>query len=762
MGSARPGRVNTTISVMPARGGLATAGHQVTIPETSFWRMENVTTLLDGLIAKRPGLRQWGQTIKVPDPDATDSTITRFVDFLNGTAGFIEADATSGAVTTTVTGGMLQTNVTEQASTNVYTLNHSIPIVSTNSEWSIRFMVKGTNLPEYTAAATDPNTFAFRVQGALNTGKEFALYAGGLYYKAAVDDTYVLVSGTELAGQGGWGSIEIHSDTTGDTIVYYKDMLVDTITSTDMKVVSLTETATMEFQWMPEGTVGGTPGTQYTTFLSTPMYNDIATDPFLGKEVVAIKSFQYKTRAGSKNRALLCAAGRYVYHDNEMAQAWRPLHAKQYQNVFFCIYENNVIWSDNDGNRQASLWKWNGYKDPELLDDAPPLQFMWEHQQRLFGAGDPDNPFRVYYSKINDPNVWYSPSKTNIEDEFDVILNAGFITIPGKKGDQVTAGTGDYYGVSVAWTRTGVWGIEGSGPTSYRRDAINQDVGCESPDAVTEVGNDIWFVGRQGVHTLATTQKFGNIQTNYPSGPIQNLWNRNPSSVLTISREYLANSKIAYNPHQGLIYVAVPLTGDVAAQHIYVYNVNAGIWRGPWTIDNRAMANVEVSNPVSELVMHGDVEGRVGYTDESYKADFTDGSVDMLIETAYIDGRSIHPLLPGLTKTFKKLRLFILPRGNWDFTVKWKVFGKKAQGPVTKNQVPHSLEATTFFLTNDFRLTLDPDGILRSREEMGIIEIPLDDRGLAIAFVIEQSGIGEDLVIQGFEVECTSDGYEQE
>jgi hypothetical protein len=746
MGQTRDGRVKTTVRVMPARGGLATAGRQTTIPESAFWQMKDCTSALDGLVSKRPGLRPWGQTILTPDPDATGSTITSFSDFLTSTAGFVETDNTVnvGDITTTVFEGSLRTNVKEHADvTKTLLLSYAVGTLSVGSEWSLRFTAKGTNLPDYTPAATDPNTLVIRGQAALNTGKEFALHGDGLYYKQASDSTYVLVTGTALAGAGGWNTFEIRCED-----------------------VSLTGTSSFEFQWAPEGTAGSS--TQYATILATSMYNDTVTDPFTAETVVALHSHQYTTPGGSIKRTLLCAAGGYVYHDNGLVNSWRPLKAKQHANVFFTGYRRTVVWSDHaTGGKQASIWQWNGYKDPTLLDLAPPMKFLWEHQNRLFGAGDPDNPYRVYYSADKQPNVWFAPAPDNVIADFDTVINAGYVGIPGKKGDMVTAGMGDYYGISVVWTRTGVWRIDGHGPTSYGRQAINQDVGCETSNATAQVGNDVWFLSRQGVHTLSATDKFGNIEASFISAPIQNIWSQHPSSVLSISREYLENAKLAYNPHQGLVYVAVPLTGDKTAENIYVYNVNTQIWNGPWSITNHAMENVEVASPVIEIMMHGDDSGRIGYTDQTFKADFTTGSVDMLLESAYIDGRTISEILSGMKKTFKKLRLFIIPRGDWDFTVTWRVDAKPDQGPETCSQ--NVFPDDTFFIgadedtdNGDFRLDLAPDGVLRSWEEMGVVEIPLDVRGYALAVQIEQQAAGQDLVIQGFEVEFTSDGYEQE
>jgi len=161
---------------------------------------------------------------------------------------------------------------------------------------------------------------------------------------------------------------------------------------------------------------------------------------------------------------------------------------------------------------------------------------------------------------------------------------------------------------------------------------------------------------------------------------------------------------------------------------------------------------------------HGGSDGQVLLTDSYSRRDGAAGYT-MTLQSAYLNGRSLDPRLPGLMKTWKKLRLFVLPRGNWDFTVQWRTDNDKAKDAVTVNQNQydtHVLGNVEGDGSGDFRLTLDPDARLHTREEMAVLEVALDSRGYALRFTIEQSGAGEDLVIQGFEVEFQPDGYEEE
>ena len=443
-----------TVQMLPWRAGLATAGQQTTIPEDQLWQAKNVTGMLDGMLGKRPGTTQWGQTLKAPTEITVDSVMS-FVTFLSGIGGFTETENSGGDVThDTAKPGRLRTSVVAGTS-NENSLSHAIDTQSLLEEWSLRFVFSGTGLPAYTPAATTPNTFVFRAHAANNTGKEFAIHSGGIYYKLDSDDTYQLISGTTKAGQGTWTTIEVRCDDSsgGGTSVYIDDVLVTTtpIVSATMKdVVPSGATTDFEFQWQAEGT--GSAGTQYNTNITTAMYNDVLADPFGNKTIDGITDFQFVTQGGSEQATLVVAAGDYIYADNGLFGAWRPLLARQYRSVAFTQYRDKLIWIDGDGSKLSTVWTWDGSLEPEKLEDAPPIQFADEHQRRIIASGDPLHPLRVYYTGVNQPDTWFSPSPTNIEDSFDDALEAGYLDLPSGEGDKVTAGWGDYYGMASVWT----------------------------------------------------------------------------------------------------------------------------------------------------------------------------------------------------------------------------------------------------------------------------------------------------------------------
>jgi hypothetical protein len=127
----------------------------------------------------------------------------------------------------------------------------------------------------------------------------------------------------------------------------------------------------------------------------------------------------------------------------------------------------------------------------------------------------------------------------------------------------------------------------------------------------------------------------------------------------------------------------------------------------------------------------------------------------MVLESALLTGRSLDPSLAGMLKTWKELRLYVLPRGDWEFTVEWATDSNATRGPETYNQNQHN----AYVLNEDFRLDVDPDGMLRSAEELAVISIPLDEVGVGLSFIIKQSAAGEDLVLQGYEVDFLVSGH---
>lgn len=742
-----------TIKLWPWRSGLATAGQQSSVPEPALWQAKNVTAGLDGLLKKRPGLTQWGQTLKQPS-----GTSQQFYEsFLNEELpGWIESDSSGGLVTLSQRAGVLRANALAGTSTDVLVQSYA-PVSPILQDASVRMTLQCASLPEYNGTDTTPQTFNFRVVA--NGGvSQFAVYSGGLYYQLASDDTFSLVAGTADLGSGKWSTLEIRVDYGGNVTVYLDGTLVDTILTSLLKSVSSTQASSqLDLEFRTDDTV------QYNVSVTDLMYNNTVTDPFEAVEVENIGNFNSIQGSGLQ-RTLLCAAGDYVFHDASCLGVWRPLYARKYESTYFTTFRREILGIDTNRRSKSKVWLWSGKitEAVEELGEAPNVAFATEHQTRIWAAGDRNNPLRVYYSGDRQPDVWFAPAQNSISDRFDTQLNAGYIEVPSKDGDEVTALFGDFYGQLLVFTRQGVFRVQGSGLSSYAVVSISQDVGCESEYALAQVGNDVWFVSRDGVHSVAATDKFGDVQRAYMSGPIQDLWGGDETTTVLVNRNYLDQARMSYFPILGLVMVALPLGSDQTAQDVFVYNTTTEEWYGPWEIDTQGLKRVEIESPVFETVMTGNSTGQVLYTNTNTRSDAGE-EYTMVLESALLSGRSLDPGLVGLMKTWKRLRIYLLPRGDWDFKVFWRTDASVYQESTTdENQNKNQNVYDGYGITEEFRLNEDPDGRLAIPEALGYVEIRPGRRGYSFSFKIEQDGAGEDIAIQGVEVDFTFAAHEVE
>lgn len=744
---------------MPWRPGLMTAGQRTTVPELEAWKLTNAHGALDGMIRMRPALDQWAQTIKAPDPDATGTTMQAFSSFISGTPGYVLTDASSSEISTNANFGELKTNINSTTAVRSLSLGYDVTL-SANTTWSLRFLLRATNLEAY-ANTTAANTFAFRAQGSAGSGKEFAAWSGGLYYKQASDSKYVLITGTELIGSGSWVTIEVRCDSTANTTVYINDTLVATLTSSDLDAPTFNHAdSAFEFDWETEWKTGdgATDGVQYATSIVAPMYSDTDDAPFIAQTIVALSDFQYLTASDAKIRSWVMAAGNFIYHDKGLQGAWRPLHPKQHQNVFFAPYRTSMAWTDNNGASQSALWLWDGVAVPELQDDAPPVRFITEHQQRLLGWGDIRFPRRLYYAGDRLPNVWFSPSEDNAEDQFDTLLDAGYQEIRSY-GIEIRGVVGDYYGQAIIAAENGYWKLTGSGVFSYRLDGFKAGTGTASALSLLQVGDDVWIGGSQGITSLLTTEKFGGIQAGYPSIPIQNLWTPSDSSDEAINQTYIDQTKMAYNASRATVYIAVPHIADRTAAKVYEYSVNTKKFYGPGEFEATAMATGELASPITEVVMFGGSDGRTGYLNPFVHRDYREdsGRYTMTIQSAAINGRSEDTRYVGYVKVWRTLRLFILPRAEQTFDLSWWTDTE----PFTSIETParSQSEEKVYTLDRHLRLDLEPGALLRSGGELAVHEIELETSGRDFTFLIESD---YDMPIQGWELEATISGFESD
>lgn len=148
--------------------------------------------------------------------------------------------------------------------------------------------------------------------------------------------------------------------------------------------------------------------------------------------------------------------------------------------------------------------KYNQTGNVASLGGSPPSYKMARyHINRLWAANSKANPSRLHYTSSIDVEDWSGADTGTIDvdpDDGDEII--GIVS----HQKRLIVFKGPYRG--------SIHIIEGSAPTGtdafLRRPAI-RGIALQSPNGIVQVSDDIWFAASDGIHSLETTQRFGDF-----------------------------------------------------------------------------------------------------------------------------------------------------------------------------------------------------------------------------------------------------------
>ena len=196
---------------------------------------------------------------------------------------------------------------------------------------------------------------------------------------------------------------------------------------------------------------------------------------------------------------------------------------------------------------------------------ANKYSILISHTNRLFGAGLPDVKDKLEASDILDGTNWQA-----LEDS---------LRVGGGESDPITA--------LCSWTdfnlvvgkRNSIWLINAdpSQPeSSWDMKRIVPEIGCVVHESMCQVGNDIFWLSREGVRSLEYTLQ-GLTQGVVPvpiSRPIQDVIDRINWSAVDTARARFWN---------GLYILSVPLDTAMQPDTVLVFNTLTSGWMGTWT-----------------------------------------------------------------------------------------------------------------------------------------------------------------------------------
>jgi hypothetical protein len=384
--------------------------------------------------------------------------------------------------------------------------------------------------------------------------------------------------------------------------------------------------------------------------------------------------------------------------------------------------------------------KWDGTGDVEDLGGTPPdFAFMRSHLGRLW-TNDKNNKDRLHYCTTGNPEEWNG------------VGDSGALDIGIGDGDPVgiTAIFPTYKGDLFVAKKTKLYRVTGFTPETFSVHLVSNGIGCISHNSIAQVDqDDMVFASERGFHSLVATANFGDFEGAFLSADIQNTFN---NDFVKARLKYVKGSYLSQ-----INSVAFTITDDSISSNynntIWLYNFVQKAWYS-WPNIPCESIGYSTDDDKNRWFLGG-ITGRVAKTFNDLNYDISEAgantAIPFRIKTGiiYVDDQRY------LIKGFKKFSLIFNPVGIFTLTVTIKIDNFSNQSFAFTSDI-----AFIFLLGVNFVLgtsTLGGGALALAPYTIGI-----DGYGRGIQVTIEQSGIDQEVEIQGMAIEYHPAGPQQE
>jgi len=293
-----------------------------------------------------------------------------------------------------------------------------------------------------------------------------------------------------------------------------------------------------------------------------------------------------------------------------------------------------------DGINPAA--KYNGTTYTQITHTNAPNnpQFASAFANHLWLAGDPDEPFNIYFS---------SP---NADTDFDPANGAGVINI-GFTITQLKSFRNQLY----VFGQNQIKRIVGDNYSNFSVENVTNDLGCVAPDTVVEFGGDIIFLGPDGIRPISGTSRIGDVELETVSREIQKTFenytaNEDVTKLKALVIRRKSQFRLFFEANTSLSLLAA-IRKSSSAQSTFEYSQLVGI-------EATAVASGYIGQ--FEFVLHGDTTGKVFKQEEGNS--FGGSDVLSVYQTPfYFMGD------PELRKIFYRVKTFLKSEGATSISV---------------------------------------------------------------------------------------------
>jgi len=303
--------------------------------------------------------------------------------------------------------------------------------------------------------------------------------------------------------------------------------------------------------------------------LGTTRYNSTAvTEGGVGVAFTAVADYWRHGTSLSPTQKFVATAGTQILKDDGDG-AWDQLQSgwgTESSRANIAIAQGFAVFSNSNNDTPRT---WNQSAVADLTSSGnPKFEACVYHLRRLFTigettstAGGDGNPSRSTFSAAGDITDFTGGDTGNFifdEDDGDRLVGISrpfhnrLYYFKGPNGGSIHE-------------------LTGATASAFARNKIHSGVPCVSHAGIVTTANDIYWLSRYGIHSLATTVNYGDTEEKFLSRPIQTTFRG-----LNYSR--LSQAVGFYHLQRNIVGWAVPNGSSTTNDLLLVYNYALGQW----------------------------------------------------------------------------------------------------------------------------------------------------------------------------------------
>lgn len=347
------------------------------------------------------------------------------------------------------------------------------------------------------------------------------------------------------------------------------------------------------------------------------------------------------------------------------------------------------------------------------------------HEARLWGAGNLNDPHRVYYSD------------TASHEAFTGGVSGSISVYPGE-GEKIV-GMMSFKGLLIIWKYPkGIYYIDTTDPTvaNWKVRVVTRGTGGVSPLGQVIIDNDVLYLDAQGNYQLlSATQEFGNMAVN-------NLSQRNQINTFlrdNVNISQLMRTRAIYYGHKREAHFVLTALGGAVNNRRMVVDFNAEEPR--FRFSDRDTNDTIWLRQDTDSIQHpviGDNAGFVWLIDRTVRNKDGVGYAG-LFQTAQLDFSHVDIKFGIKRKNGQFLELVAEPKGNWNLAVEVQWDGITTQ-TVSFNMGNAGAAIGSFILDTD---ALGNDTLINKKRR-------ITGGGRRFSLIARNAGAGEDFSISRF------------